>query len=187
EEAALDGLLWAAASMGGLLEAGSLEALRAWPLERKRQWAQALLEGLGPHDNPHDATKSIRYRAEFIISEANWHQFLRHSRKIHFVAEPPGLQRGMTIPPRIQEAGLAAPLRELEERAQEVWSRLVPDYPQVAPYLVLNAHRRRVVADFDLWELYHLVNLRTSAEAQWDIRESILALYHQVARIHPTL
>lgn len=187
EEAALDGFLWAAASQGGRLEADSLEALRAWPLERKRRWAQALLEGLGPHDNPHDATRSIRYRAEFIISEANWHQFLRHSRKVHFVAEPPGLQRGITIPPRIEEAGLAGLLRELDQRAHEVWDRLVGHFPQVAPYLVLNAHRRRVVADFDLWELYHLVNLRTSPEAQWDIRQSILSLYQQVARIHPTL
>ena len=178
-----------------LLEAGAgspgikavEEALARWPLEEKRAWARRILEAMGPHDNPPDAAHRIRYSVEFLVSEANWHQLLRHCRRIDFVAEPPRLDGGIVVPPRIADAGLAPQLRELAEEAQAVGEAIGARLPEVVPYVVLNAHRRRVVAEFNLWELYHVVNLRTSPEAQWDIRETMAALHEQVRRVHPTL
>ncbi|MNH33894.1 Thymidylate synthase ThyX [compost metagenome] len=41
--------------------------------------------------------------------------------------------------------------------------------------------------DFSLWEAYHLINLRTSEEAQWDIRETFEELFKQLYTVHPLL
>ncbi|WP_172673609.1 FAD-dependent thymidylate synthase, partial [Calditerricola satsumensis] len=59
--------------------------------------------------------------------------------------------------------------------------------PALAPYAVTGAHHRQVYASMSLWELYHLINLRTSPEAQWDIRMAMESLYEQVRAIHPSV
>jgi len=189
EEEALDRFLAAAVleAVPGADGAAIAARLAGWSLERKREWVRSLLAGLGPHDNPPDAAHRIRYAVEFCVSEANWHQLLRHSRRIDFVAEPPHPTGGVTVPPRIEAAGLAGPLLALAEEAADAWHGWAARVPEARPYVVLNAHRRRAWAELNLWELYHVVNLRTSPEAQWDIREAITSLYEAVARVHPTL
>ncbi|NIP37748.1 MAG: FAD-dependent thymidylate synthase [Candidatus Dadabacteria bacterium] len=56
-----------------------------------------------------------------------------------------------------------------------------------AAYLVTNAHNRCVLGSFDLWELYHLVNLRMSEAAQWDIKDVTRKLAEQIKAVHPDL
>ncbi len=56
-----------------------------------------------------------------------------------------------------------------------------------ASYLVTNAHNRCVLGSFDLWELYHLINLRMSEGAQWDIKDVVGKLAGQIKQIHPDL
>ncbi len=59
--------------------------------------------------------------------------------------------------------------------------------PEAAPYCVTNAHHRQVFASASLWELYHLINLRTSPEAQWDIAQVFTSLYKELQKHHPAL
>lgn len=151
------------------------------------QAVQMLKEGLGPHDNPIDAFSAVRYRVRFVVSEANWHQLLRHSRKIRFSWSYPRRDLGVVIPPNIKEAGLTATFMEAMELAEEAASKLEAIAPRAADYLVTNAHRRLVTAEFDLWELFHLINLRTTPEAQWDIRNTIETLEQLVRQVHPNL
>jgi thymidylate synthase ThyX len=61
------------------------------------------------------------------------------------------------------------------------------DLPLVASYVVTNAHNRCVLGKFDLWELYHLINLRMSEGAQWDIKNVIGKLAKEVSKYHPNL
>lgn len=147
----------------------------------------ALKEGMGPHDNPIDAFSAVRYRVRFVVSEANWHQLLRHSRKIRFSWSYPRRDLGVVIPPHIQEAGLTDKFMEAIEVANEAAWKLDAVSPRAADYVVTNAHRRLVTAEFDLWELFHLINLRTTPEAQWDIRNTIETLEQLVQQVHPNL
>jgi thymidylate synthase ThyX len=64
---------------------------------------------------------------------------------------------------------------------------LESDHPEYADYVVLNCHQRHVVADIDLWELFHLINLRTSKEAQWDIKSIVNKIYSDLRIVHPNL
>ena len=58
-------------------------------------------------------------------------------------------------------------------------------FRDIASYVVTNAHNRRVSGSFDLWEFYHLTNLRMSEGAQWDIMNVIGQLARSIEEVHP--
>jgi thymidylate synthase ThyX len=158
------------------------------PREEKEKVVRELLHNMQHFDTPPEEFHQVKYTVEFLVSEANWHQLLRHNRKTYFTWNRPTPYFGITIPPRIQEAGLSHLVEEIASLSQEVYEAILDsDYPELADYVVINAHHRRVVANFDLWEAYHLINLRTSEEAQWDIRQTFEQLYQQLLQLHPVL
>jgi thymidylate synthase ThyX len=142
---------------------------------------------LGKHDNPINVFKLINYQAEFIISEACWHQLLRH-RKVNWIFKEPSVLNGITVPPNVEQSGGGELLREATLRSEKLYEKLMNEnLPCVASYVVTNAHNRRVIGSFDLWELYHLINLRMSEGAQWDIKNIIGILTKEISKHHPNL
>lgn len=163
------------------------EKARALSRTEKEAMMEEALKRLRFFDNPLDAFQHLVYRLELKISEANWHQLLRHNRRTHFTWGLPTTELGYTVPPHIRDAGLTDPFRRLVEQATETHRRLREICPEAAPYCVTNAHHRQVTATVTLWELYHLINLRTSPEAQWDIRAVFEELLSALKRHHPAL
>lgn len=79
-----------------------------------REW----VTNLGTHDPYPDGFRHVRYQFEMLISEANWHQLLRHCRGINFTEQHPGVHGGITIPPRAIEAGLTELFVETAEECR---------------------------------------------------------------------
>ena len=170
--------------------------LRYEEIEReidRRDWESKLailkktIEKLGKYDNPVNVFRLVNYEAEFVISEACWHQLLRH-RKVNWVTQEPGVSNGITVPPNIEAAGAEELLREAALRSERFYDKLMNEnLSETARYAVTNAHNRSVLGSFDLWELYHLINLRMSEGAQWDIKNIIGTLAKEVGKYHPNL
>ncbi len=143
------------------------------------------VRSLGKHDNPVGIFRSVNYNAEFVLSEAAWHQLLRH-RKVIWTVKEPSVGEGVTVPPHITESGTEELLLEAVARSESFYEKLVQaGFRDVASYVVTNAHNRRVSGRFDLWELYHLTNLRMSEGAQWDIKNVIGQLAGEIEKVHP--
>jgi thymidylate synthase ThyX len=121
------------------------------------------------------------------ISEANWHQLLRHNRKTNFSFSPPSIHFGITVPPNIQEAGVSDLYENFLAGAEKTYQKLADFCPTVADYCITNGHNRQVIATCSLWELYHLINLRTSPEAQWDIRQTFEQIHNELKEKQPVL
>jgi thymidylate synthase ThyX len=154
----------------------------------KENAIKELLFEMKHFDNPPEVFKHIKYSAQFKVSEANWHQLLRHNRMTDFTFGKATPHFGLTLPPRIVEAGLHHIVKDIAEQSEELYNILVEqELENEAQYVVLNAHRRQIFASFSLWEAYHLINLRTSEEAQWDIRETFESLFKQLFTVHPLL
>ncbi len=146
-----------------------------------------LTEKLGKYDNPLNCFKFVKYTAEFTISEACWHQLLRH-RKINWIPKEPSVCYGITIPPNISAAGATDILSKAIAESENMFYTLRDNgLTYVAHYVVTNAHRRKVIGNFDLWELYHLINLRMSKNAQWDIKNVIKKLSNLIKGQHSIL
>lgn len=143
------------------------------------------VEALGKHDNPAGIFRSVNYDAEFILSEAAWHQLLRH-RKVNWTAKEPSVEEGVTVPPNVTESGTEELLLEAVSRSERFYEKLTDaGFHDVAGYVVTNAHNRRVSGGLDLWEFYHLTNLRMSEGAQWDIKNVIGQLAQSIEKVHP--
>ncbi len=156
-------------------------------LDEKLVILKKSLEKLGKFDNPVNALKLIKYEVEFVISEACWHQLLRH-RKVNWIVQEPGIESGITIPPHIEKSGTEEMLRKAVSESENLYKELVQEnMKQVASYVVTNAHNRRMLGSFDLWELYHLINLRMSEGAQWDIKNITGILAEKISEHHPNL
>lgn len=157
----------------------------SYSTESLEELAEAVLSKLRFFDNPRDEFHHLHYQFEFMISEANWHQLLRHNRRTHFSFGLPAIRFGYTIPPHVKDAGLEDVYQEFLQEAENLYRELAAFDPLIAPYAVTNAHHRQVVATASLWELYHLINLRTSPEAQWDIRKAFTSLLGELKAHHP--
>ncbi len=156
-------------------------------LEEKLEVLKRSLEKLGKFDNPVNALKLVKYDVEFVISEACWHQLLRH-RKVNWLVQEPGIQSGITVPPHVEKSGTEDLLRKSVSESESLYKELVSEnLPEVASYVVTNAHNRRLLGNFDLWELYHLINLRMSEGAQWDIKNITRILTEEISKHHPNL
>jgi len=156
-------------------------------ISRKLEILKKTLDKLGKFDNPINAFKLVQYSAEFVISEACWHQLLRH-RKTNWIYKEPGVSEGITMPPNVESAGIGDELRAALKESENIYNRLRQEgLALTASYAVTNAHNRRLIGSFDLWELYHLVNLRMSEGAQWDIKNVTRTLTDEIGRYHPNL
>ncbi len=145
------------------------------------------IKQLGTHDELWDAFHQIKYTFELAISEACWHQILRH-RKIDFYETDPNTENSFVIPPRIREANLDGLLIDIMLKSNELYKKLKQSkYPDIASYVVTNAHKRLVVASVDLWEFYNLTNLRLTQHAQWDIKNIVNNMYSEINKIHPNI
>ncbi|PTM57656.1 FAD-dependent thymidylate synthase [Desmospora activa] len=171
----------------GMDRATVAETVQSWSRELKEDCVERALKHLRFFDNPRDEFRHLSYHMEMQLSEANWHQLLRHNRGTHFSFAEPTIRFGYTIPPHIREAGLTETYQQFIARAEDHYMRIKDEHPEAAPYCVTNAHHRQITATASLWEMYHLINLRTSPEAQWDIRETFAQLHHQLSKHHPAL
>ncbi len=146
-----------------------------------------LFSQIGTHDNPHNALEEIRYSFELLISEANWHQLLRH-RKANFMVQHPSVKNGITVPPNVKEAGCEELLFKAANESEKLFDIFQNEgLTNVSHYVVINAHRRRVVLHVSLWEMYHIINLRLSPHAQWDIKDTVMEMVERIKKVHPDI
>ncbi|MHB1505552.1 MAG: FAD-dependent thymidylate synthase [Sulfobacillus sp.] len=152
-------------------------------IETYRQLFQAATD----YDLIPDEAHQVSYRFQLQISEATWHQLLRHVRRITFVAAPPGVAGGVVVPPTIRQAGLEPMFRATVRAAEKAHAEIAAVSPEAAHYAVTNAHRRLVEATVSLGEMAHLMRVRGAANAQWEIRDLVTDMAGEVDRVHPGL
>jgi thymidylate synthase ThyX len=60
--------------------------------------------------------------------------------------------------------------RDIMAETEAVYGQIRDVAPEAAPYILTNAHRKRVSLKVNARELYHMARLRADGHAQWDIR-----------------
>jgi flavin-dependent thymidylate synthase len=121
----------------------------------------------------HDAVwrefESVRMIFEVTVSASCFAQLKRHRMATIIVQRyMPAL--GISVPESVRRAGKVGLLREAASRAVRVYRAARSAAGPGSEYALLNAHRRRVLFDVNLRELYHFSRLRSDRHAQWEIR-----------------
>lgn len=170
-----------------LLEAATMNHGRVSPEGDLLRVYQEAFRVEGPFDPLPEEADHVNYTFRLLISEANWHQFLRHIRRAAFAATPPTIQYGIVVPPNVRDAGLEPLFRATIGAAETTYREVQALSPMAAHYMVTNAHRRLVTASLSLKEMAHLLRVRGAGNAQWDIRDTVAAMAASVEKVHPHL
>jgi flavin-dependent thymidylate synthase len=118
------------------------------------------------------------------LSSACFGQLKRH-RMSTITAQSYDPRLGITIPESIKEIGMEKRFREIVDKTNEVYDAINKEIPLAAPYILTNAHRKRVLIRFNAREMYHISRLREDAHAQWDIQNISRAMSEEAKKVMP--
>ena len=124
---------------------------------------------------PAARVRARRLTFELVLSASAFAQLKRH-RMATLTTQDYDPALGVTVPPSIEAVGAKDEFMGIVDRTNEAYLALHDGVGPAAAYVLTNAHRRRVLLNVNLRELYHLVRLREDAAAQWDIRRIAAAM-----------
>lgn len=141
-------------------ENARLDGSKIWP---------TIFEKLGAHDPVYREFESARATFVLEMSATCYAQFKRHRLMTQLVQayEP---TYAAIVPPAIDEVGQGEAFRAAVREASVAAEELAKTQLLLAPYLLTNAHVKRVMAVVNAREIYHLSRLRCDAHAQWEIQ-----------------
>lgn len=121
---------------------------------------------------------------DLIVSASCFAQLKRH-RLMTLTCQSYDPKLGVTVPDSIREIGMEDQFHDVISRTEETYEKLQADLPTVAPYILTNAHRKRVLLKANARELYHMSRLRQDATAQWDIRRLVGKMIEGAKEVMP--
>lgn len=119
-----------------------------------------------------------------VVSSACFGQLKRH-RMATLTAQDYDPRLGVTIPAAVKEVGMEEYFQDIVNKTNEVYDKIKREIPLAAPYILTNAHRKRVLMRVNARELYHISRLREDTHAQWDIQNVSRAMSEQAKRVMP--
>ena len=120
-------------------------------------------------DTPLREFENVDLQFDLVVSASCFAQLKRH-RMATLVTQDYDPALDVTVPPSIAAIGMETPFREMMARTEETFETIRRSSPLAAPYILTNAHRKRVLMKLNARELYHIARLRADRHAQWDIR-----------------
>lgn len=121
---------------------------------------------------------------EVIVSAACFGQLKRH-RIATITAQDYDPNLGVTIPASIKKSKQAGFFNKVIEETEKTYDIIYKKLPNIAPYILTQAHRRRVLLTVNVRELYHIARLRMDQTAQWDIRQLTEQMVNQARKVMP--
>jgi flavin-dependent thymidylate synthase len=168
-----DDLILAAALFkfhGGSFE-NALEFARTLNDTDKREFYEIIFTNINPWDSVLREFEFVNFTFQLVVSASNYGQLKRH-RISNISAQDYDINLGVTIPDSITETDQTEHFMKIINKTNDIYEQLKNKNPLVAPYVLTNAHRRRVLFRINLRELYHFSRLREDRHAQWDIRQT---------------
>ena len=147
-------------------------SLRAAKKMRKNEitgFYRTIFRDLGEHDSLYREFEDVNFVYEVILSSSAFAQLKRH-RMMSISKQPYDVSLGYTVPPSIIETKQKDIFTGIIDETESAYAKLAKTSPVAAEYILTNAHRRRVLLNANLRELYHITRLRMDWHAQWDIQ-----------------
>ena len=121
---------------------------------------------------------------DIVLSAACFGQLKRH-RMSTITSQQYDPSLGITIPEAVKEVGMEGFFNEIVDKTNAAYNAIGKEIPLAAPYILTNAHRKRVLMRLNARELYHISRLREDTHAQWDIQNVSRAMSTQAKRALP--
>ena len=145
-----------------------------------------VLKDMGPHDQPPREFEIVNYLIEITMDYGALREFRRH-RMMTPLSQTLGIHHNHHTPEIIETAGQTTRYERAIEEAEQLYHELSEVSPLVAQYAVTHAHYQHILVSMNLREVYHLVKLRTAANAHPSIQKPVQAVLDQIRSVHPEL
>ena len=162
--------------------ADAQQAVAELDAEQIGQVIRSAYRGLHAHDTILREFELLHYQFELIMSEAAYHQFIRHRMKTE-VSQAHSPAHGRTLPPLVRNAGFADEYKRTLDLLENTFHALGAN--QRAEIVLANGHNLRILADLNAREAVEMSRIRSDRHAQWDIRNVSDAIVAAVKRVHP--
>ncbi|MBN2364728.1 MAG: FAD-dependent thymidylate synthase [Calditrichaeota bacterium] len=149
----------------------AIRHIKKMSIAEQKQFYQIIYNSMNPWDSILREFEFVDFTFELIISASNYGQLKRH-RMANISAQYYDITLGVTIPDSIINIGMKQLFMDIMEKTNSFYLRMREEHPTIAPYVLTNAHRRRILFKINLRELYHFSRLREDSHAQWDIRNT---------------
>jgi thymidylate synthase ThyX len=150
----------------------------------KKTLFKAAFRNLQAHDVTLRELENIDLQYELVMSASCFAQLKRH-RMATIISQDYDTSLRVTIPPSIQKIGQENTFKRIIRKTEKVYEKIRKKAPLAAPYVLTNAHRKRVLMKVNARELYHLARLRVDGHAQWDIRELSAEMLKKAKKVMP--
>jgi len=154
------------------------------PEEEKKRIFMIAWQNMQFYDSMLREFEYVNLTFNIVLSAACFGQLKRH-RMSTITAQAYDPQLGITIPESVKEIGMEKYFQEIMDKTNEVYGILNKEAPLAAPYILTNAHRRRVLIRLNARELYHISRLREDTHSQWDIQNISRAMSEQARKVMP--
>lgn len=128
--------------------------------------------------------ENVRCIFEITLSAACFGQLKRH-RLATMSTQPYDPALGVTIPSAITQAGGGSDFLGVIQETNKVFKEISQFAPLAAPYVLTNAHRRKILFTANARELYHISRLREDPHAQWDVRDKAGKMLRLARKVMP--
>jgi flavin-dependent thymidylate synthase len=150
------------------------------------QYMMTLFRSMGKHDDLPREFELAELEFDVTMSSSCYAQMKRH-RMMTLLPHDYDPRLGVTIPASVAETGLEDRYRAVLEKGSRLFYDIRDANPAAAPYVLSNAHRRRVTIGVNVRELYAISRLRQDAHAQWDIRGIANHMVELAREVYPLL
>ncbi len=140
----------------------------------------------GPHDPPLRALEHLTYTFDILVDFGAFRDIQRHRIATQTPQELDAIH-GYSTPPEMARYGLLPAFDECMARAQEAHQIVAADFPREAAYLLPLAFRKRVLFTWNLREVCHFVQLRSSKQGHPSYRRIAQQVFREIERVHPLL
>jgi len=152
--------------------------------EDKKALFRETLRHMTAHDTAPREFEAAECCFEIVLSATCFAQMKRH-RMATILSQDYNPALGVTVPPAIQDVGMEEEFRSTIARTEETYERIRASVPAAAPYILTNAHRKRILLTANIRELYHISRLREDRHAQWDIRKRAVHMIELARTVMP--
>jgi flavin-dependent thymidylate synthase len=161
-----------------------LATVRKLGKKGQEKFVKSVLNGLHEHDALYREFEAINFVFEVTLSSSAFAQMKRH-RMMTITKQPYDIKLGYTTPPSIIETKQEPIFESIMAETEKAYRQVAKANPLAAEYVLTNAHRRRIIINTNLRELYHLARLRMDWHAQWDIQEVSAAMVRAAQKAAP--
>ena len=154
--------------------------------KQKQELLHCLLGDLDSHTIPARELENVTFTFDLLMDQGAYFEVKRH-RMMTQTPQHLTARLGYAVPKAISDAGMLPLYTEAMQSAQQTYTYIAEQDPDLAAYVVPNGFNRRVLLTLNLRSALHFIRLRSAPNAHFSVRRVAQRMAEDISRAIPEL